>query len=178
MVRKFLFALPFLVFIPLVAWFIFGLSRDASILPSALINKEVPRTVLPSLFEGEKGLSPDIYKDKKVTLVNIWASWCVPCRIEHPFLEILSQEKDTQLIGFNWKDSEENALDFLDENGNIYHIVGVDYEGNKAIDWGVYGVPETYFIDKKGIIRYKHTGPILEQHLQDLKNIIKMIRQS
>jgi len=164
--------LPVLIFAGLVAVFMTGLkSGDPSKLPSALINKPVPSFELPPL-EGltvngsaVPGLaSKDLVRDG-LTLVNVWASWCGPCREEHPQLIKLAGQNDIHLVGLNYKDQRENALRFLNALGNPYANVGVDRTGRTAVEWGVYGVPETFLVNGDGIIVYKFTGPITKSAL-------------
>ena len=170
--RRLLIALPLLGFIALAALFFRGLeSGDPSRLPSALIGRPAPNLSLPAL-EGllrenspVPGLDPSNFQGR-VTLVNVWASWCIPCRTEHPQLERLATDHRFQLVGINYKDSAENARRFLGRYGNPYVAVGVDLGGRAGIEWGVYGVPETFLIGRDGRILYKHVGPILEENIQ------------
>ena len=170
--RRLLIALPLLGFIALAALFFRGLeSGDPSRLPSALIGRPAPNLSLPAL-EGltrentqVPGLDPSNFQGR-VTLVNVWASWCIPCRTEHPQLERLATDRRFQLVGINYKDSAENARRFLGKYGNPYVAVGVDLGGRAGIEWGVYGVPETFLIGRDGRILYKHVGPIIEENLQ------------
>lgn len=163
--RKWLL-LPALAFAVLAAIFLLRIdqSRDLggniSKLPSALIGKPAPATALPPL-QGLNlpGLDPALFKGG-VTLVNIFASWCGPCRDEHPELLELAKRNDIRLIGFNYKDKDENARRFLGSLGNPYMAVGVDPSGRAGVEWGVYGVPETFVIAPDGTIAYKHVGPI------------------
>jgi cytochrome c biogenesis protein CcmG/thiol:disulfide interchange protein DsbE len=139
-------------------------SRDSggniSKLPSALIGKPAPATALPPLQGlNMPGLDPAVFKGG-VTLVNIFASWCGPCRDEHPELLELAKRNDIRIIGFNYKDKDENARRFLGSLGNPYAAVGVDPSGRAGVEWGVYGVPETFVIAPDGTIAYKHVGPI------------------
>jgi cytochrome c biogenesis protein CcmG/thiol:disulfide interchange protein DsbE len=163
--RKWLL-LPAFAFAVLAAIFLLRIdqSRDSggniSKLPSALIGKPAPATALPPL-QGLNlpGLDPALFKGG-VTLVNIFASWCGPCRDEHPELLELAKRNDIRLIGFNYKDKDENARRFLGSLGNPYMAVGVDPSGRAGVEWGVYGVPETFVIAPDGTIAYKHVGPI------------------
>jgi len=169
--RTILVLLPLAIFLGLAILFYVGLQGNPTILPSVLIGKPMPKTELPPLEgllrDGKPvpGINEATFKDK-VTLVNVWASWCVPCRDEAPFLEQLSRDKRFQIVGINYKDAPDDARRFLARFGNPYVAVGVDRNGAKSIDWGVYGVPETYVIDRKGIIAYKLVGPILAGNLQ------------
>ena len=163
--RKWLL-LPALAFAVLAAIFLLRIdqSRDSggniSKLPSALIGKPAPATALPPLQGlNMPGLDPAVFKGG-VTLVNIFASWCGPCRDEHPELLELAKRNDIRLIGFNYKDKDENARRFLGSLGNPYAAVGVDPSGRAGVEWGVYGVPETFVIAPDGTIAYKHVGPI------------------
>ncbi len=170
--RGILVLLPLVVFLGLAALFYMGLrDGDPSILPSALIGKPMPKTDLPPIEglvrDGKQvaGLSDATFKNK-VTLVNVWASWCVPCHDEVPFLEQLSRDKRFQLVGINYKDAPDDARRFLGRYGNPYVASGADRSGAKSIDWGVYGVPETYVIDRSGHITYKLVGPVSAANLQ------------
>ncbi|WP_374630718.1 DsbE family thiol:disulfide interchange protein [Pannonibacter indicus] len=159
--------LPLVVFAALAVLFLFQMffGRDPSELPSALLNKPAPRMELPAV-EGlmDKGVPvPGIAAadlDGGVSVVNVFASWCVPCRQEHPVLEEMAKDGRFRMYGINYKDQPENARRFLGALGNPYDKVGADAGGRAAIEWGVYGVPETYVIDGKGVIRYKFIGPL------------------
>ena len=167
--RRLLIALPLLGFVALAVLFFRGLeSGDPSRLPSVLIGRPAPNLSLPAL-EGlmrentqVPGLDPSKFQGR-VTLVNVWASWCIPCRTEHPQLERLATDPRFQLVGINYRDSAENARRFLGRYGNPFAAVGVDTDGRAAIEWGVYGVPETFLIGRDGRILYKHVGPIVEE---------------
>ncbi|PWJ74828.1 cytochrome c biogenesis protein CcmG/thiol:disulfide interchange protein DsbE [Pseudaminobacter salicylatoxidans] len=160
--RRLLLLLPLVIFLVLAGIFLTQLmsGRDVSAIPSALIGHTAPETKLPPL----EGISlPGIDSANfagKVTLVNVFASWCAPCREEHPVFMALSQDKRFDIVGLNYKDKPENARRFLGDLGNPYHAVGVDENGRAAIDWGVYGVPETFVIGRDGKIAYKHVGPL------------------
>ncbi|MDH6231424.1 cytochrome c biogenesis protein CcmG/thiol:disulfide interchange protein DsbE [Mesorhizobium soli] len=160
--RKLLVLLPLAVFLVLAAVFLSQLlsGRDISAVPSALIGRVAPETKLPPLDGVElPGLDSSAFAGK-VTLVNVFASWCAPCREEHPVLLALSKDKRFDLVGMNYKDKPENARRFLGELGNPYRAIGVDAAGRTAIDWGVYGVPETFVIGRDGKVAFKHVGPI------------------
>ena len=169
--RKILLMLPLGAFLGLAALFLYRLgSGDPSHLPSVLIGRPAPQTDLPPLAglkrDGKSvpGLSNATFKGS-VTLVNVWASWCIPCADEVPFLEKLSKDKRIQLAGINYKDSPDNARRFLNRYGNPFVASGVDATGRASIDWGVYGVPETYVINREGIITYKLVGPVTAENL-------------
>ncbi len=169
--RNILLLLPLAVFLALAGLFLYQLGRgDPSVLPSALIGRPVPRTELPPLAGIEHdskpvpGLNSTTFKGQ-VTLVNVWASWCVPCHDEVPFLAALGQDKRIQLVSINYKDTEENARRFLNRYGNPFAATGRDESGRASIDWGVYGVPETYLVGRDGRIAYKLVGPITADNL-------------
>ena len=164
--RPLLMALPLLFFLGLAMLFWFRLGDgDPSRIPSALIGHPAPQTVLPPLggllADGVQvpGLDPAIMKGR-ISLVNVWASWCVPCHDEAPLLTRLSKDKRLQLVGINYKDTPDNARRFLGRYGNPFDVVGVDGNGRAAIEWGVYGVPETFIVGREGTILYKLVGPI------------------
>jgi cytochrome c biogenesis protein CcmG/thiol:disulfide interchange protein DsbE len=156
---------PALVFLLLALLFLIGLkSRDPSVVPSALLGKPVPEFALPPLEGlGLPGLNSAELRSAKVTLVNVWASWCGPCRIEHPVLMDLAKRPELRLVGINYKDEPQNGVRFLRSLGVPYEAVGMDRSGRTSIDWGVYGVPETFVVDRQGIIRFKWVGPISDQ---------------
>ena len=160
--RRIFVLLPLLLFLGLAAVFFTQLmsGREISAVPTALIGQPAPETKLPPL-EGTDlpGLDSAAFAGK-VTLVNVWASWCAPCREEHPLLLALSQDPRFTIAGLNYKDKPENARRFLGELGNPYKAIGVDDAGRTAINWGVYGVPETFLVGKDGKIVYKHVGPL------------------
>jgi len=164
--RRWLVALPLAVFIALAGLFLLRLhGGDPSKIPSALIGRPAPQTALPAL-EGlvnnglaVPGLDPAAFKGK-VSVVNVWASWCVPCHDEAPLLTALAKDKRLQIIGINYKDSPDNARRFLGRYGNPFGMVGVDSNGRGSIEWGVYGVPETFVVGREGTIVYKMVGPV------------------
>lgn len=155
-----------LVFAVIVVFFALGLQHDPRKLPSALLDQAAPSFDLPGLKDGQPGLKTADLKGQ-VTLVNIFASWCVPCRVEHPLLMRLAKENKVDVLGIAWKDQRQDASSFLDELGNPYKRIGFDGSGRVGIDWGVYGVPETYVIDREGRIRYKVVGPMMPQELTE-----------
>ena len=158
--------LPLCVFAGLAIVFYIGLYRgDPRNLPSALIGKPAPQFDLAPLdgllADGKPvpGLATDDLKDG-VTVVNVWASWCGPCRYEHPQLLKMAEDDTVRVVGINYKDQTSNARRFLGQLGNPYKAVGVDDTGRTAIDWGVHGVPETFIVDADGTVVFKHVGPI------------------
>jgi cytochrome c biogenesis protein CcmG, thiol:disulfide interchange protein DsbE len=169
--RNVFILLPLIAFSALAALFLYRLGTgDPSVLPSALIGHPAPVTDLPPLPGVERngkpipGVSNATFQGA-VTLVNVWASWCVPCRDEVPFLEQLSKDKRIQLVGINYKDAPEDARRFLNRFGNPFVANGRDASGRTSIDWGVYGVPETYVIGRDGRIAYKLVGPVTADNL-------------
>ena len=132
-------------------------NREA--LPSPLIGKPAPQFSLPVLHEPGRLVTLDELKGAPFVL-NVWGSWCASCRIEHPVLTRFAESKRVRVVGYNWKDERADALRWLDQFGNPFWMVLVDYEGRYAIDWGIYGAPETYLVDAGGIIRWKHVGPL------------------
>lgn len=162
--------LPLFVFAALAGIFLKQLltGGDVSTVPSALIGQAAPVTKLPPLEgAGVPGLDLEAFKGK-VALVNVWASWCGPCREEHPVLLGLSSDDRFAIVGMNYKDKPENARRFLGDLGNPYKAIGVDETGRTAIDWGVYGVPETYVVDRAGTIRYRHVGPLTPESVKSV----------
>ncbi len=158
--------LPLLAF-GIIAYFLFeGLSRDPRLVPSPLIGKPAPPFDLPTLHAPETRLSAADFQGRS-TLVNVWASWCVACRDEHAVLLRLADTKRVRVLGLNYKDRRDDALDWLSRHGNPYDQTIVDADGRAAIDWGVYGVPETFLVDAAGVIRYKHVGPLTWALIED-----------
>ena len=156
---KLKFLIPLLLFIVLVIFLALGLNRDPQAVPSPLINKPAPAFEIPQLSEASQTFSPASMKGQ-VWILNVWASWCVACREEHPVLVELAKSKVAPVIGLDYKDKREDALAMLTRQGNPYLLSAFDANGRVGIDYGVYGVPETYVIDKAGMIRFKHIGPI------------------
>ncbi len=150
---------PLIVFAALAALLVWGLGQDPRELPSPLIGKPVPVFTLPTLEDPSRMMS-DADLRGKVSLVNVWASWCSSCRAEHQALMALSALRDFQIVGLNWKDKADDARRVLAMTGNPYDLNGYDPDNRVGIHWGVYGAPETFVVDRQGIIRLKHIGPI------------------
>lgn len=151
--------LPVILFFGIAAALFYGLQHDPKFIPSVLVGKSVPAFVLPAIEElYTPGLSQADLKKGKITVVNIWASWCAPCREEHPLLMALSSNTNIRLVGINNKDKPADARNFLATYGNPFSAIGSDLNGRTTIDWGAYGVPETFIIDGNGIIRFKVIG--------------------
>ena len=163
---RLLFILPLLFFGAIAAYFAVGLTKDPRMLPSALIDKPAPEFELPALYEGEAGLAKSDLGGA-VKLVNVFASWCVPCKIEHPILMRYAERNIAPLYGLNYKDKKSDAIAWLTQLGNPYQRIGQDLSGRAGIEWGVYGVPETYIIDREGRIRYRHVGPISPEAMEE-----------
>ncbi|MGF6311327.1 cytochrome c biogenesis protein CcmG/thiol:disulfide interchange protein DsbE [Bradyrhizobium sp. i1.8.4] len=169
--RRLLVVLPLVIFLGLAGLFLLRLyGGDPSKIPSALIGRPAPQTALPALDglvrDGAPvpGLDPAAFKGK-VSVVNVWASWCVPCHDEAPLLTELGKDNRFQIIGINYKDTPENARRFLGRYGNPFGIVGVDGDGRASIEWGVYGVPETFLVGREGKIVYKLVGPVTPENV-------------
>lgn len=160
------FILPFIIFIVLAVFLFRGLSLDPREVPSPLVGKPAPAFTLPQLHTPSKQFSTQDMKGK-VWLLNVWASWCVSCKEEHPLLLELAQQNIVPIYGLDYKDKSADALAWLNRGGNPYVISVSDADGRIGIDYGVYGVPETYVIDKQGIIQYKQIGPVTPQNLRD-----------
>ena len=173
---KLKFILPLIAFALLVALLFVGLSNDPRRVPSPLVGKPAPTFELPRLQDPSVTFSPEMLKGE-VWLLNIWASWCRGCQVEHPLLNELAKQKLVSIVGFDYKDTNAQAKAWLTKLGNPYRVVVTDQKGLVGFDYGVYGVPETFFIDKKGIIRYKHIGPINYKDLTEkLIPLIKALK--
>jgi cytochrome c biogenesis protein CcmG/thiol:disulfide interchange protein DsbE len=160
------FLLPLAVFIVLAGFLAAGLRLNPREVPSPLIGKPVPAFRLAQLHAGDKTISPEDLRGK-VWLLNVWASWCVSCKQEHPVLIDLDRQKTITIVGLNYKDDRAAAITWLTQHGgDPYAVSAVDADGRVGIDFGVYGVPETFLIDKNGIIRYKHIGPVTSEAIK------------
>ena len=187
--NRFLVALPAILFAALAGLFLYQLESgaDPHKLPSALVGKPVPDFALPALAGASRdgaavpGFgSIDLKRPGRVTVVNVWASWCVPCRQEHPILSLIEKDPRVRLVGLNYKDQPENARRFLAALGNPYAAIGADENGRVGIDWGVYGVPETFVVDAGGTITHKFVGPLSETSLREvlMPEIDKALKRS
>jgi cytochrome c biogenesis protein CcmG/thiol:disulfide interchange protein DsbE len=166
--------IPLAVFVVLCGFLFAGLWRDPREVPSPLIGKPAPSFTLAQLHQPAKTLGPSDLRGQ-VWLLNVWASWCVSCREEHPLLVELGRAKIVPIVGLNYKDEPAAGMRWLTQNGDPYNVSVVDRDGRVGIDWGVYGVPETFLVDKEGMIRYKQIGPITAEALET--KILPMIRE-
>lgn len=164
--------LPLLLFLPLIGIMVAGLKLNPHEVPSPLINRQAPAFVLPQLHKMAQSVSPESLKGR-VWLLNVWASWCVSCRAEHPLL--LSMRDKVALVGLNYKDRPAAAQAWLARWGDPYLFSAVDADGAAGLDWGVYGVPETFVIDADGVVRYKHIGALDEAAIEE--TILPLVRR-
>jgi cytochrome c biogenesis protein CcmG/thiol:disulfide interchange protein DsbE len=168
------FLLPLLIFVVLAAFLGIGLRLNPREVPSPLIDKPAPAFRVAQLHDAGKTISPEDMRGK-VWLLNVWASWCVACRQEHPLLVELAKRNVVPIIGLNYKDGRDAAQQWLRELGDPYQVSAFDADGRIGIDYGVYGVPETFLIDRQGIIRYKHIGPVTARAVEE--TILPKIRE-
>jgi cytochrome c biogenesis protein CcmG/thiol:disulfide interchange protein DsbE len=169
-VKKLLYLVPAAAFLVVAGAFLWGLDpeRDPREVPSVLIDRPVPEFTLPPLAGMDvPGFATADLQAGQVALVNVFASWCVPCRAEHPYLMRLARDGVVPIYGINYKDKPADALAWLEELGSPYVAIGADEAGRVAIDWGIYGVPETFVIDQTGVIRYRQVGPIFPKVLEE-----------
>jgi cytochrome c biogenesis protein CcmG/thiol:disulfide interchange protein DsbE len=177
--RRWIVLLPLALFLALAALFLYRLGAgDPSTIPSALIGRPAPEIDLPpvaGLMRDGKPVPGLAAADLKgqVTVLNVWGSWCVPCREEAPLLMRMAADKRYRLVGLNYKDEADNALKFLDRFGNPFVAIGADGNGRGAIEWGVYGVPETFVVGRDGMIAYKLVGPVTPANLPPLRLAIE-----
>jgi cytochrome c biogenesis protein CcmG/thiol:disulfide interchange protein DsbE len=168
------YLLPLAIFLVLAVFLAIGLSLDPRQVPSPLIDKPAPSFRLTQLRDSSKTVAVEDLRGQ-VWLLNVWASWCTPCLEEHPRLLELAKARSVRIVGLNYKDSRDAALKWLARHGDPYSAILVDPDGRVGIDYGVYGVPETFVIDKHGIIRYKHIGPMTSEAVQD--TILPLVRR-
>ncbi len=173
-----IYALPVIVFAFIAAAFAIGLTLNPGEIPSVLIGKPVPEFDLPPVKGRTLGLASKDLREE-VSLVNVWASWCTECRREHPVLMDLAKQNVVPIHGINYKDKPDDAQEWLDGLGNPYTRTGADIDGRVAIDWGVYGVPETFVVDKTGRIAYKHIGAVTTRLINEkILPLIGSLRQT
>jgi cytochrome c biogenesis protein CcmG/thiol:disulfide interchange protein DsbE len=165
---------PLAIFAAILAFLFVGLFRDPREVPSPLVGKPAPAFALADLHRPETRIATADFKGQ-VWLLNVWASWCVSCRVEHPLLLELAKTKAVPIVGLNYKDKSDEGLAWLAQHGDPYTLSVVDADGRVGIDWGVYGVPETFVVDKEGVIRHKHIGPVTVDALQ--QTILPLVRK-
>ena len=169
-----LIPLIFSLSILLVFFYLLIIDRKPSELPSVLLDKNVPKFETMSLFKEKEFVSSEVFGNKK-QLVNFFATWCKPCRDEHSYIKRFSNQEGIDVIGINYKDDEQKVIGWLDKLGNPYSDIAIDKNGRIAIDWGVYGIPETFIVNSKGIIKYRHVGPITKKIYKKINLIINEI---
>jgi cytochrome c biogenesis protein CcmG/thiol:disulfide interchange protein DsbE len=167
------FLVPLALFVVLVGFLAVGLKRDPREVPSPLVNKPAPAFKVPQIDPALQ-FSPADLKGQ-VWMFNVWASWCVACKVEHPLLLEFARSQTIPLVGLDYKDKTKDAQSYLRQHGNPYTLIALDTDGRVGIDYGVYGVPETYIIDKNGVIRFKQIGPITPEALE--QTIIPLINE-
>ena len=174
--NKKLLIIPFIIFLLLLSIFFYLLTieRNPSELTSNLLNKSVPSFESESLLKNENFISSNEF-GKEIVLVNFFATWCKPCLDEHKYIKLFSNEKKIRVIGINYKDNKKKTIEWLKKLGNPYSNIPIDKNGRIAIDWGVYGIPETFVINSKGIIKYRHVGPITKKVYKKINSIIEGI---
>ena len=174
--KKQLFIIPFIIFVLILLTFFYLLiiDRNPSELPSNLLNKNVPKFETQSLLKEKKFISSDVL-GKEIRFVNFFATWCKPCRDEHIYIKRFSDERKIRVVGINYKDSNKKTIQWLNNLGNPYSDVTLDKNGRIAIDWGVYGIPETFVISSNGIVKYRHIGPITKKIYKKINLLIKDI---
>ena len=172
--RALKFIIPLALFLALAVFFAVGLTRDPRTVPSPFIDKPAPAFRLEQLQQPKLAFVPEDMRGK-VWMLNVWASWCASCRIEHPILVDMARKRVVPIVGLNYKDKREDAIAWLNRHGDPYALSAWDIDGRVGIDYGVYGVPETFVIDKQGVIRYKHIGPITPEALE--KKILPLLRE-
>ena len=168
------YALPLIVFLVIAGFLAIGLRLDPREVPSPFIGKPAPPFTLPQLHRPDATISPADMKGQ-VWLLNVWASWCVSCRAEHEVVTRLAATGEVPIVGLNYKDERDAALGWLRRLGDPYKASAVDAQGDVGIDWGVYGVPETFVIDQQGVVRHKHIGPITDKSVSE--TILPLVRK-
>ena len=171
--KKQVLKIPFILFILILIIFFYLLiiERNPSKIPSALLNNSIPKFETDSLLKNKKFYSSEEFGNE-IIIVNFFATWCKPCRDEHAYIKKFSSEKKIKVIGINYKDNPEKARDWLKKLGNPYSNIAIDKKGKIAIDWGVYGIPETFIVNSNGIIKYRHVGAITKSIYKKLNLII------
>ena len=174
--RKQLLIIPFVLFllVLIIFFYLLMIERNPSIISSNLLNKNVPKFQSESLLKNQNFISSEEF-GKEIVLVNFFATWCKPCRDEHEYIKRFSDEKKVRVIGINYKDDKKKTIKWLKTLGNPYSDIPLDGKGIIAIDWGVYGIPETFVVNSKGIIKYRHVGPITKKIYKKINLLIREI---
>ena len=174
--KKKLLLIPSILFLSILLTFFYLLiiERDPSAIPSNLLDKNIPKFETESLLRKERFISSKEFGNE-IILVNFFATWCLPCRDEHIYIKRFSNEKGIRVIGINYKDNSKKTIQWLKNLGNPYSNVPIDKNGRIAIDWGVYGIPETFIVSSKGIIKYRHIGPVTEKIYKKINLLIKEV---
>jgi cytochrome c biogenesis protein CcmG/thiol:disulfide interchange protein DsbE len=174
--KKQLLIIPFILFLLILSTFFYLLiiDRNPFELPSNLLDKNVPNFEAESLLKNENFISSKEFGNE-IVLVNFFATWCRPCRDEHVYIKRFSDEKEIRVIGINYKDSPDNAIEWLKNLGNPYSDIPIDKNGRIAIAWGVYGIPETFIVNSKGIIKYRHVGPVTKKIYKKINSLIEEV---
>ena len=175
--KKQFLKLPIIIFfiILFIFFYLLIIDRNPSKVPSALLNKSVPNFESETLIENKKFVSSKEFGNQ-VVIVNFFATWCKPCKDEHVFIKRFADDQNIKVIGINYKDDSRKTIKWLQKLGNPYSSVAIDKNGKIAIDWGVYGIPETFIVDSKGIIKFRHTGPINKKKYKEINLLIKELR--
>ena len=174
--KKKITIIPLIIFLFILSIFFYLLiiDRDISRLPSNLLDKKVPSFETKSILKNENFISTDEFGNEKI-LVNFFATWCKPCRDEHKYIKLFSDKEKIKIIGINYKDNRKKTMEWLNDLGNPYSNIAEDKKGKIAIEWGVYGIPETFVINSQGIIKYRHVGPITNKVYKKINLLIREI---
>ena len=175
--KKYLLQTPIIFFLILLflLFYLLLIDRNPSKIPSALLNKNVPEFETKTLLKNKNFISTQEFGNE-IIIVNFFATWCKPCRDEHIYIKRFLDEHDLKIIGINYKDNSEKTIEWLNELGNPYSVIAIDKNGKIAIDWGVYGIPETFIIDSEGVIKFKHVGQITNKVYKKISLLIKEIK--
>ncbi len=175
--KKHLLIIPSVLFLLILSVFFYLLSieRNPSEIPSNLLNKNVPKFETESLLKSKKFISSKEFGNE-IILVNFFATWCKPCRDEHVYIKRFQNEKGIRIIGINYKDNPKKAVEWLKKLGNPYSNIPIDKNGKIAVDWGVYGIPETFIVDSKSVIKYRHVGPITKKIYKKINALVSKIK--
>ena len=173
MIQKHILKVPIIVFfiILLIFFYLLIIERNPSKIPSALLGSKIPEFEANLLFKNDKFYSSQEFGNE-ITLVNFFATWCKPCKDEHAYILRFSNEMNLNIIGINYKDKSEKTIKWLKKLGNPYSNLAIDNNGKIAIDWGVYGIPETFVVDKQGIIKYRHVGPVTKKIYNEINLLV------